>query len=65
MTWIKGGGRGLYRNTYMSEIKEIAYSYVPWYEKRRLTQKNQIGNVIVQEMLPLFLDTIKSLLQSM
>ena len=28
MTWMKGGGRGLYRNAYMSEIKEIAYSYV-------------------------------------
>ena len=65
MTWMKGSGRGLCRNAHMSEIKEIAYSYVPWYEKRRLTQKNQLGNVIVQEMLPLFLDTIKSLLQSM
>ena len=51
MTWIKGGGRGLYRNTYMSEIKEIAYSYVPWYEKRRLTQKNQLGKAPYKKVI--------------
>ena len=50
---------------HMCNIKEIAYRYVPRYEKRRLLQKNQLGKVIVNGMLPLILDTIKSLLQSM
>ena len=50
---------------HMCNIKEIAYRWVPRYEKRRLLQKNQLGKVIVNGMLPLILDTIKSLLQSM
>ena len=50
---------------HMCNIKEIAYSWVPRYEKRRCLQKNQLGTVIVKGMLPLIQDTIKSLLQSM
>ena len=50
---------------HMCNIKEIAYSWKPRYEKRRCLQKNQLGTVIVKGMLPLIQDTIKSLLQSM
>ena len=50
---------------HMCNIKEIAYHYVPRYEKRRCLQKNQLGSVIVKGMLPLIFDTIQSLLQSM
>ena len=45
---------------HMCNKKEIAYRYVPRYEKRRLLQKNQVGNVIVNGMSPLILDTIKA-----
>ena len=47
---------------HMCNIKEIAYSWVPRYEKRRLLQKNQVRNVIVKGMFSLILDTIKSFL---
>ena len=50
---------------HMCNIKEIAYSWKPRYEKRRCLQKNQLGTVIVKGMLPLIQDTIKSLLHSM
>ena len=47
-----------------SDIRDLAYSrYTPRYEKRRILQKNQVGEGIVSGMLPLILDTIKSLLQ--
>ena len=46
-----------------SDIRDLAYSrYTPRYEKRRILQKNQVGEGIVNGMLPLILDTIKSLL---
>ena len=45
-----------------SDIHDLALSYLPRYEKRRILQKNQVGKGIVNGMLPLILDTIKSLL---
>ena len=61
MTWTKSSQTGVDRN--VTNIgHDLALSYVPRYEKRRILQKNQVGEGIVNGILPLILDTIKSLL---
>ena len=45
MTWMKGSGRGLYRNSHMREIKEIQ-----WYENLRKLKNNKQGKNSTQNI---------------